>query len=185
MKPKAPGVIKPLLSEMRYFFALQPPVAVREQLDALACRYANDHMRLLPPENLHVTLAYLGELDGRSLDDVLRVPESLNYRPFHIEFSQLDFWKKPRIYCLTATAPMIMLQLAHDLQRRSRQLGFPVADRPYRPHITLLRKAREPLHQTIPTIRWQADAICLYQSESKNTPGPRYTVIARWPLKAS
>lgn len=168
---------------MRYFFALQPPPAIRTQLDELACRCADQQTRLLPPENLHVTLAYLGELGHCSLDAVFAIPENLHYRAFNVFFRQLEFWKKPRIYCLTATAPMVMLELAAELHSRSRSLGFPVAHRPYRPHITLLRKARLPVHRPVPAIGWRADNICLYRSESKDTPGPRYTVLARWPLK--
>ena len=183
MRPKVQGVIKRLPSEMRYFFAIQPPEDVRARLDTLARYYADERTRLLPPENLHVTLAYLGELDGRSLDDVMHIPETLPYQPFNIIFKQLEFWKKPQIYCLTATAPMMMLQLAYDLQSRCRELGIPVATRPYRPHITLLRKATKPLSLPMPDVGWHAESVCLYLSESKSTPGPRYTVLQRWPLR--
>lgn len=53
---------------MRLFVALSLPEPVREALSALANGLPG--ARWVPPENMHLTLRFIGEVDGRDARDV-------------------------------------------------------------------------------------------------------------------
>src|SRR5690606_36570540 len=59
---------KPRISAMRLFIALPLPETVRRQLGLICAGLPG--ARWVPPENLHITLRFLGELSGGAMDDV-------------------------------------------------------------------------------------------------------------------
>ena len=63
------------MSRLRTFIAVDPGKAIRERLVALQenLARAGSEMKWVEPENLHVTLLFLGEVDNREVPDVCRV----------------------------------------------------------------------------------------------------------------
>jgi 2'-5' RNA ligase len=79
--------------------------------------------------------------------------------------------------------PPALRALAAALADALAALPWPVDERPYTPHVTLVRDARRP-----PALRevalppWSLHDFALVQS-SPTPAGVRYAPLARWPLK--
>ncbi|MGE5472589.1 MAG: 2'-5' RNA ligase family protein, partial [Bacteroidota bacterium] len=77
-----------------------------------------------------------------------------------------------------------LMALAEALQARLRDAGFALEDRPYAPHVTLLRKAEQ--ESPVPLARiisWQAKELVL--AESLTGSATRYVPLKRWDLRLS
>ncbi|WP_221896433.1 2'-5' RNA ligase family protein [Bathymodiolus japonicus methanotrophic gill symbiont] len=101
-------------------------------------------------------------------------------QPFKLQFNQLDFWQKPKILCLTTQRYDAQLTiLVEALNQLVEQCGIHTEERPYKPHITLVRKAQKPVDINVLPIAWQVNSFCLI--ESCSTPnGVVYQVLQRW-----
>jgi RNA 2',3'-cyclic 3'-phosphodiesterase len=135
---------------LRLFVALEIPAAVRNNLAALlgelrkADADALKHRaRWVRPENLHVTLKFIGHLDGAKADSIrAMLGQVRSDSPVTIEFRGLGFFpgeKRPHVLWVgTITSPNLP-GLADDIDKRLEPLGVPRETRAFRPHLTLAR----------------------------------------------
>ena len=147
---------------MRLFLAIQLSPAVREALLT-----AQDALRrqgsFPPPENLHLTLAFLGEAEDpararAALSEVSCRPFSLAVGGPPGHFGDL-WWAGVR-------ADPALEELAVSLQADLRSRGFCQEDRPWLPHITLVRRWRGEVPQvTVPHASMVVRQISLLRSD--------------------
>lgn len=131
---------------LRLFVAAHPPAEARQALlDALAQLPLAPH-RATPPEQVHLTLQFIGNVQARDLDGVVESVRraAAGIGPFTITPRRLITLPEkgpPRLVAATTDAPPQLLELhrrlAHRLARNPRRDG---ADR-YLPHLTLCRFA--------------------------------------------
>lgn len=166
----------------RLFFALWPDQQTRNKIAAFNQGLISPGLRTLKADNLHITLVFLGNTDFKT-EMLLRVlAGKVKVHPFVVRFDQLEFWRKPKIICLTPSIYDQQLAiLADTLNTLVRQCAMAIEDRPYQPHITLARKAQKLIDITEPLIEWQADSFCLVESVSL-AEGIHYQVLQRWKL---
>lgn len=173
-------------SMKRLFFALWPDAALR-QLCVTEMPKLKAYGKPVLPANIHVTLLFLGATDTDRQRALSEFASTITIEPMTLAFDKLSYWKKPAVYCLTSTSGNAAVsELAGQLSRAAASLGMEVDNRPFKPHVTLLRKARfSPVHDRIPQpIVWTADNFCLV--ESCSTPsGVEYRVIRRWQAAAN
>lgn len=164
----------------RLFFALWPSDKTREQIDVLNQPIKSAELKKVKPENLHVTLVFLGNVEAETEQLIRQKASTVFAQPFCIAFEQLDFWQKPKVLCLTTKQyDSRLLNLANTLKAMVEQCGIKTEERPYRPHVTLARKAKFCEHLKIEPIEWLAQSFCLVESRSTSA-GVRYTVIQSW-----
>ena len=95
-------------------------------------------------------------------------------------FDQLSFWKKPGILCLTCRDfSQDVVTLSEQLAVIAKHNAVAVEERPFQPHITLARKAKQAETSEFEPIIWQTQAFCLVESCSLAT-GVEYRVLKRW-----
>lgn len=167
----------------RLFFALWPDEAVRRQCVDLVGRLLKAGDKPVDPGNIHVTLVFLGAVDDEFESSMVRaVSEIKKLEPVAIHFDELSFWRKPGIICLTSSNPddMAMI-LAEHLSAMVSSLDHPIDERAYRPHVTLIRKAKQSVQTKFEPIIWHSNAFCLVESCSAPG-GVDYRVIQQWPL---
>lgn len=166
----------------RLFFALWPDQTTRQQCHKLAQSIGGPG-KLVPANNLHVTLAFLGSVDAVKQAAVTRDAGTLAVQGMCLTFNRLSYWKKPAVVCLcTEQIDPAVSNLAAQLVNLSVRAGIAVDQRPYKPHVTLLRKAKALPDIEFAPICWEADGFCLVQSCS--TPnGVEYRVIERWDIR--
>ncbi len=181
------------LTTIRLFFALDataqasPLMAIQQQL----VRDISDPKSLCKPspveaENLHLTLLFLGNQPMSQIpllnQQAARVIEALAIKPFTIQLDRLGLFPKAKVaWIAPSQPPEPLVQLEAQLRAALTTMGISVEDRPYRPHVTLLRKAATAADGTVTPIALQARALHLY--ESRSTPaGVRYIQLASWPF---
>ena len=131
---------------MRLFIAAELPDPIREAL-AETSGVLRDcvHGRFVASDSFHVTLAFLGEVPGN------RVPElqdaldraCVSHRAFPAQLGELGcFGKRTKATLWQGfkdQAPFA--SLAADVRSQLKRIGFEFDDKPFRPHITLMRAA--------------------------------------------
>ncbi len=163
------------------FFALWPDQTVRTGLVHLQHGLSGHDGRWHHPDDLHMTLVFLGKVAPERLECVHRVAGKIAAQPFSIELNRLGYWKRPRIlWCSPDHTPHPLIRLVHELQLGLSGCGFRPEQRDYRPHVTLARKAGrvDAGLLDVPVI-WRPSEFVLAGSHS-GTELPRYRILARW-----
>ncbi len=169
----------------RLFFALWPDDAVRTKLTA-ALRLLTPQVsaRWIRPENLHMTLVFLGDVETERLEAVKAAADAVRAQSFELRLDRIDYWRRPQVICLTPSAVCEPLEeLATGLSLRLRSEGFDLEKRPFRAHLTLARKApRLPADCRLEkSIIWKSTSFALVESSQDNR-GSHYTILHSWPL---
>lgn len=166
----------------RLFFALWPDEFTRQRIDAENQRISQTGVRKLKPSNLHVTLVFLGnvnvEMTAAMVERVARIQAS----DFSFKLDGIEHWHKPKTLCLTVSQqPKALHDLVEQLATIVADYPIHQHDRPYRAHVTLMRKAKSEYPLTYQPIAWYAHDFVLVESTSTEH-GIQYDVLARWPL---
>jgi 2'-5' RNA ligase len=175
----------------RVFLALWPDEPVRQRLAEETRRL---HMRLggrmCRAETVHLTLVFVGDIGRERLPALLEALADIKLPSFALEFDAADCWRHNRIAFLTASEPPPPLfELVRALEACLDRLAIHFDRRPYKPHVTLLRKAecKSPteglaLHPMLGSaIHWPVDAFLLVESALTSVTA-EYRTLARFPL---
>lgn len=160
----------------RTFIALWPGAAVREQL--AAWRDGWHWPRPATPvrsERLHMTLHFIGELVPERIDEAaeaLAVP----FCPFELRFGRNVLWPHGIAVLEPDSAPAPLIDLHTTLAGALAALALPVDARPFKPHVTLARRASAAAPATDgPAMRWAVDRYALMRSHPE-----RYEVVREY-----
>lgn len=168
----------------RLFFALWPNFETRIQTDSVSQLIFSKELKKVKADNLHVTLVFLGNIDAELEIIIRQSMKNISVQPFTLYFDQLDFWRSPRVLCLTTLQYDQQLSiLVERLKKELKTCGVTVEDRLYKPHITLARKARRVIERDVQPIEWLAQSFCLVESIS-TLDGVHYQVLQRWNFKS-
>lgn len=171
-------------SAARLFFALWLPPEVARTLHTHAGGIVGrSGGKLAREESLHLTLAFLGEIDEQRLPALQAIAAGLALPRLPVRLDRLGFWKHNHIVWAGCgeTAPQLSA-LAGELQRALVAGGFLDAERAVTPHVTLLRKAAHPGElPPLPTQEWTAGELVLARSWRTDR-GSTYEPMVRWPL---
>jgi 2'-5' RNA ligase len=165
----------------RLFFGLAPKPETQKQCLPIMAELAELGAPLVPAENLHVTLIYLGMTSPEQEKILIEEAAKIHFREFSTTFDKLSYWDKPDVLCLTASAmPDQLLALVSHLSTLAEKLAFALDERPYQAHATLSRKAKQAFELGFNPINWQADSFCLFESYSSEA-GVKYRILETWP----
>ena len=149
---------------MRLFFAIPLSPPVREALAAVQDGLrAQGRGAFPPPENLHLTLAFLGETED--LAGAVAALAAIRARPFSLSVGG-PLGRFDDLWWAGVTAGPALEALALSLQADLRRRGFFLEDRPFQPHITLVRRWQdEPPQVTVPRVRMAVRRVSLLWSD--------------------
>ncbi len=167
---------------MRLFLALVPPPALRARLAELAdLAHARCGGRRMPDASLHLTLAFLGEVDEAQAVALGGWVRSLEIPRGDWRLDRWGTFQRPGIVWVGSRHPDPPLEA---LQRRLWDELAPrgIGGRPgrYIPHVTLLRRAHSLETDGLPDIRldWSYNQLELIHSIT-DARGARYVTLAR------
>src|SRR5262245_10692763 len=166
---------------MRLFFALWPDDGVRAGLAGwsrelrLACGG-----RPTRPENLHLTLAFLGSVADERLPEIERAAGEVAPRAASLVLDTPGFWKHNRIAWAGAShTPAGLEALVRELREALARARIDFDAKRFVSHVTLLRDAREPRAMpALEPVRWEAAGFVLAGSPAR--PGASYEVLRSW-----
>ena len=127
--------------------------------------------QLVPRENYHVTMAFLGERDERQAPRIQRIVEAAarEHAPMTLSISGLGFFGRREnalLYAGLAPCPRL-LPLSDTLRRLLTEAGEAFDPKPFVAHITLARKAnltQTDLRAPLPTAAFRVGQVTLYHS---------------------
>ncbi len=138
-------------------------------------------IRKVKPSNYHVTLSFLGNVDADEEAKLRKSCQDIWGKSFLLTFDRIVFWRKPKILCLETEPVDAVLDLVRQINEKVEAAEIKTESRPYRPHITLARKASDNIDLAVAKIDWTAQDFCLVESISQQG-GVHYQVLQRWPL---
>lgn len=170
--------------QARLFFALWPDAAVRSALDRLAGElHRLRGGRRTRAETLHLTLVFVGNLPRERLPALQAAAAGIQAPAFTLTLDRTDCWPHNRIAHATASqTPAALLALVAALEQGLSGLGIPFDHRPYKAHVTLVRKADcRRADRPIAPIAWHAREFVLVES-ALSAEGARYAILGHYPL---
>jgi len=168
----------------RVFFALWPDARVRAGLSHAARQmHCVSGGRCTRDDSIHLTLAFVGDVDAEFLPRLLAPPDGIFTSAFLLTLDDWGCWGRNGIgWAAPSHIPAPLRHLASNLEGWLRGAGFELEQRPFTPHVALVRKAQcAPLPDSMPPVDWQVEDFVLVRS-SVSPEGSRYQSIGRWPL---
>ncbi|HAY79445.1 MAG TPA: RNA 2',3'-cyclic phosphodiesterase [Planctomycetaceae bacterium] len=190
------------MKTIRTFIAVDVSAQVQAAADAaMEClRGSGSAVNWLQPENVHLTLKFLGEVPNVEVHAVCRevqaaVAES-GVLPFEVDCHGLgafpDIERARTVWFGVRDGGEPLIQLHDAIDARLPKLGFASERRRFHPHVTLGRvkcggRERQPLvdllrtHQDWEVGAWPISEVLIYSSTLEKG-GPIYDVMGRAPL---
>jgi len=181
---------------MRCFLGLALPDPVLDLLERLQEDIPVG--RLVPCENLHITLSFLDEQPEARLEALHQELLGLEAAPLRLELRGLGVMggKSPRVLSAEVTANAALTALHRHLRAMAQTCGMALPRARFRPHVTLARFGQrlqpgqqQKIHQLLQhfggftTPVFTVQQITLYQS-TLLPEGARYEALAQYPLRA-
>lgn len=170
----------------RLFFAIELPADIQTQV-------VNWRAQYFPPEagrpiaaaNLHLTLAFLGDISAEKQRALETLAGRIRQPGFTLNLDDAGQWLRSRVLWLgSRQPPRGLLQLADMLRAQASRSGCYQSPKPFHPHITLLRDASHAVAIPPPGFCWSFPVSEFVLYESQFIRGrTRYTPLNRWTLK--
>jgi 2'-5' RNA ligase len=186
---------------MRLFAAIDIPDDIKAALDAFQRRLRSTaKLSWSPVANLHITTKFIGEWPEARLEEMTRALAGVPVAgPIEIAVKGIGWFpnqRKPRVFWAGVDGGEPLRALARATDQAVAELGVPVEERPYSPHLTLARIREavpgeavtlDALHDTLRTLpagcgfdfgAFRASRFFLYLSA-----GGKHTQLAGFPLE--
>ncbi|MCZ8519297.1 MULTISPECIES: RNA 2',3'-cyclic phosphodiesterase [Paenibacillus] len=139
------------------------------------------------PEDLHITLQFLGEVGAsrsREIEQALEVTAARS-RPFQLQLGSIGTFGKtsaPSILWVGLSGELEELRVLHEqVEKAMSGVGFQAEERKFQPHITLARTYQgihswdreQQINTSLPEaclVPWQTDQLILYRSRLGHQP---------------
>ncbi|MBT9814299.1 RNA 2',3'-cyclic phosphodiesterase, partial [Catenibacterium mitsuokai] len=126
---------------MRQFIALTFNSSFKEELVHIIDSLKEEGIKgkYYDPDNLHMTLAFFGETNRQ--DEIMEIIQSIPFPEITITTNRIGHFKK--IYWVGVKENPELDAYVNTLRNTLKQHDIPFDDKPFYPHITILRKAEE------------------------------------------
>jgi len=169
---------------VRLFFAAFPGTEIcRRIVSASVAIGLPKEARLVPPDNYHMTIAFVGEASREVAVALRMIGAAVRCRPFEVCFDAFEYWQRPEVVVAVASVrPPILLELHRALHAEIGRLGLHADPVAFRAHITLARKVTQPsVFKSMSKISWRVRDFQLVRS-ARSAQGSVYTVVDGWSL---
>jgi RNA 2',3'-cyclic 3'-phosphodiesterase len=174
----------------RLFTGLEIPPHVADSLSMM--RGGLPGARWIDPENYHLTLRFIGDIDDALARDIAGLLGRVQRRPFELRLDGLTSFggRKPRALVASVSAVTQLLELQSEQERLLQRLGLEPEGRKYIPHVTLARLRETSSWQVADYLSarghfrsaaFEVSRFVLFSSRSSVGGGP-YVVEAAYPL---
>lgn len=188
---------------MRVFIAIDIGEKVKKALGGLLKQLQNipdgsrkGDVKWVKPENMHLTLKFLGEIKDDKIAEVCNIVESVaaRHKSFELNIESVGYFggKIARVLWVgTGSGSDKLRQLAEELEQELALAGWPEETREFSGHLTLCRIRSSAAGAKLARVSEDykdfkvgvvsADSVSVYQSQLMPA-GPIYTVLASFKL---
>ena len=123
----------------RLFTAIEIPESVRLRLSLL--RAPLPAAKWIEPENMHITLRFAGDIDGRMADEFADQLADVIFEPFSISIGGVGAFggRDPKVLWAGVQSTPELQALYRGNERAARAAGLEADPRNFSPHVTLAR----------------------------------------------
>lgn len=176
---------------MRCFIAINLPNTIQNYLAGLIESIRQDKVKWVEPKNLHLTLAFLGEVAEEAMPNLIKQMETIQLPSFALKLDRLGAFPnadQPRVINISVQDKTnTLFQLYKMLEQTLTQGNWPLDAKPFSGHITLgrVKEGSQPininLNVPIDNLEFTIKEFSLIRSQL--TPqGPIYSVLQNYPL---
>lgn len=174
----------------RLFTGVEIPPAIGQALSAL--RGGLPGARWIDPENYHLTLRFIGDVDDAVAHEVESLLDRVKRGAFELHINGLTSFggRKPRAVVANVAPAQALLDVQAEQERLMQRIGLEPEGRKYTPHVTLAR-LRESSSRDVAeylaargffrTSPFKVSRFVLFSSRASTGGGP-YIVEASYPL---
>jgi len=154
-------------------------------------------LKLVKPENIHMTVRFLGDISSRQVDEIHGEMEQVNFAPFNVEIKGIGVFPNPRritvVWAGIRRGADELTGIFNQLEPRLRRIGFRPDSKGFSPHLTISRvrtgRNKDELVRRLDELEdydfGLVKAECLRLKRSVLTPkGPIYSVLKETCRKA-
>ncbi len=175
----------------RLFVSIELPAWVRAEMTRMQCDVPG--ARWMPVEQLHLTLSFIGEVDGLARRDAEDALDEVEAARFDLELAGVGHFPprgQPRVLWVGACRSPALLELHERVERALGRAGLPREARNFHPHVTLARLRDTPARAVAAFVMQHnlfragpipVDAFHLYSSRL-GARGAVHTPEMSWPL---
>jgi RNA 2',3'-cyclic 3'-phosphodiesterase len=170
---------------MRLFLGLPTPPQLAQALTRLTRAIEFPKGRPTAPENLHLTLVFLGEVAEPTLPHIEQELSDLNFATLQLKLGILNTFPRAGVLVAEVEPTRPLLQLQAKIVAAMARCDFVPEDHPYHPHITLARfhgplRLSQRQRALPPSLQrsFRADTVNLYRSHTTPT-GSHYEILAQ------
>jgi len=175
----------------RLFTGLEIPTHIATGLATL--RGGLPGARWIDPENYHMTLRFIGDVDDVIAHDIGEVLGRVRRRGFELAFERVDHFggRKPRAVFAAASTVPALVELQAEHERLFQRIGLAPEPRKFTPHVTLARLRDATTHAVADYLAtrgfykspaFPVTQFVLFSSRASTGGGP-YVVEAAYPLE--
>jgi len=181
------------VTTVRLFVGVNLPDEIRHRLAALSAGV--NGAKWVAPENFHITLRFIGEVDRHQAADLDGALADIRAPAFDLALREVGkFGSRGRLRALWAglESSGALVHLHDKVERASVRAGIEPEQRKFKPHVTLARFKRTPDHAAAGFLEDHAglasddffvDQFVLFESTLGNQ-GAHYTPLRSYPLGA-
>jgi RNA 2',3'-cyclic 3'-phosphodiesterase len=176
----------------RLFTGLEIPPDVGQALSSL--RGGLPGARWIDPENYHLTLRFIGDVDDTIAHEVADLLYKIKRNSFELRFDGITSFggRKPRAVVAAVAPTQALLEVQAEQERLMQRIGLEPEGRKFTPHVTLARLRESSSHAVADylsargyfrTAAFRVSRFVLFSSRASTGGGP-YVVEASYPLAA-
>ena len=131
---------------MRCFIAIELPEEVKSALSDIEdeLKKTKADVRWVKPDNIHLTLKFLGNIEEKTTEEIIRKMEDIcrRYNPIFLEIKGMGAFpslKSPRVVWIGIYDNNNLKSLQEEIDRAMESIGFEGEDRAFTAHLTLGR----------------------------------------------
>jgi 2'-5' RNA ligase len=132
---------------LRTFIAIEIPPQIKKAIAAQTASLQKDMghaVRWVAPENIHLTLKFLGDISVSSVEYISQtlLTECGQLPPLEVTVGGLGCFPnphRPRVIWIGLTAPAELMRLQHKIDAATAQLGYDMDEKHFSPHLTIGR----------------------------------------------
>lgn len=123
----------------RLFTGIEIPPPLALMLSGLRGGFTG--ARWIDPENYHLTLRFIGDVDGRTADEVVEALARVSRPGFMLTIDGVGAFGGNRPHSLYASVAPVraLMELQAEQERLLQRIGLPPESRRYTPHVTIAR----------------------------------------------
>jgi 2'-5' RNA ligase len=130
------------MSGIRCFVAVELPISMQDEIHRIEEEIATDGLRLVRPENVHVTLKFLGDVSEGNVQRVAEALAHVNMTPFPARVKGMGAFPGRTIRVVWLGLEGEFEELYLKVESALEPLGFEREARGFSPHVTIGRVPR-------------------------------------------